>query len=82
MKPLFVAQHLHILPDGSEDVKFIGVYSSLASARAAVARLGQQPGFREHPDVVGPGFASDGQGFHISEAIMDRDYWVEGYVTV
>ena len=47
----------------------IGVYSTLARARAAVARLRPQPGFRDAPD-----------GFHVEEYQLDTDHWTEGYV--
>jgi hypothetical protein len=82
MKKVFVLQHLHFLPAGGEDVKFIGVYSSSASAHAAVARLAQQPGFREHPNIADPSIDSGEQGFYISEATLDADQWIEGYATV
>ena len=64
-------QHVHSIDDGTEDVKFIGVYSARATAQAAIARLSQAPGFSEVPD-----------GFHIDEYQVDKDQWVEGYSTV
>ena len=82
MKKVFVLQHLHLLPSGTEDVKFIGVYSSADSARAAVARLVQQPGFREHPNMADSSTDAGEQGFYISEAILDEDQWTVGYITV
>lgn len=82
MKKVFVLQHLHLLPAGGEDVKFIGVYSSADSAHAAVARLVQQPGFREHPKMADPSKDAGEQGFYISEAILDEDQWTEGYTTI
>jgi hypothetical protein len=69
MASVFVLQHVHGEPDGVEDVKFIGVYSSRDKADAAVARLGRLPGFS---DAV--------EGFHIDEYRIDQDHWVEGYV--
>jgi hypothetical protein len=69
MASVFVLQHVHSREDGSEDVKFIGVYSSREKADAAVARLSSQAGFSEAPD-----------GFHIDEYPVDQDHWVEGYV--
>jgi hypothetical protein len=71
MASVFVLQHVHEREDGSEDVKFIGVYSSREKAQAAVARLRQLPGFADAPD-----------GFHIDEYPVDRDHWAEGYVAV
>jgi hypothetical protein len=71
MASVFVLQHVHTREDGSEDVKFIGVYSSRQKADAAVARLGRQPGFSEAPE-----------GFHVDEYRVDQDHWVQGYVPV
>ncbi len=67
---VYVVHHVHPFDDGSEDVKLIGVYSSLASATAAVARLKLQPGFADHP-----------AGFHIDPFDVDKDHWTEGFVT-
>ena len=70
MTRVYVLQHVHSMRDGTEDVKYIGVYSLRENAQAAIARLGQTPGFADAPD-----------GFHIDEYQMDRDQWVEGYST-
>jgi hypothetical protein len=59
------------MDDGTEDVKFIGVYSSRENAEAAIARLSRAPGFLDAPD-----------GFYIDEYHVDQDQWVEGYSTV
>jgi hypothetical protein len=68
---VYVVQHEHVREDGSEDVKFIGVYSSREKAQAAIARLSQAPGFSEAL-----------AGFHVDEYPLDKDHWVEGYSTV
>jgi hypothetical protein len=68
---VFVLQHVHLLENGEEDVKFIGVYSSPENAQAAVKRLSQAPGFSEALT-----------GFHIDEYQIDKDHWVEGYMTL
>jgi hypothetical protein len=65
---VYVLQHVHPLAGGTEDVKLIGVYSSLGNARAAIARLTRQPGFSETPD-----------GFHVDGYQVDKDHWLEGY---
>jgi hypothetical protein len=67
---VYIVQHVHSAPDGEEDVKLIGVYSSEASAAAAIAGLTLQPGFREHSD-----------GFHISAYEIDKDHWVDGFIS-
>lgn len=66
---VFLVHHVRALADGADDVKLIGVYSTLDRAWAAVARLRPQPGFRDAPD-----------GFHVDEYQLDTDHWTEGYV--
>jgi homoserine kinase type II len=71
MASVFVLQHVHSREDGSEDVKFIGVYSTRENAEAAMVRLSRLPGFSDAPD-----------GFHVDEYRVDQDQWAEGYVEV
>lgn len=71
MTSVFVLQHVHSREDSSEDVKFIGVYSSREAAKAAVRRLGRLPGFADALD-----------GFHVDEYHLDHDQWAEGYAVV
>jgi hypothetical protein len=71
MASVFVIQHVHTQKDGTEYVKFIGVYSTRENAQVAVARLCRVPGFVDVPD-----------GFCIDEYRVDQDNWVEGYATV
>lgn len=81
MKSVFVLQHVHTLPNGEEDIKLVGVYSSESSALKAVTRVACQSGFRDHPDIVDPnGNVTD--GFHIGQYEIDVDYWTEGFMTV
>lgn len=82
MESVFVLQHLHVLPRGEDDVKLIGVYRTIEAARSAVERLRDQPGFRDHPQVVDPLEDTDEQGFHIGKYPLDKDHWSEGYVTL
>lgn len=81
MKSVFIVQHLNIPPDGQENVKFIGAYRSVGSARAAIDRLKDQPGFCDHPRLVDPMKDDEPSGFYISEYDLDKDHWTEGYVT-
>ena len=55
--------------DDDADYKSIGLTSSRALAEAAIARLRQQPGFRDWPD-----------GFRIFTRRPGQDTWVEGYI--
>jgi homoserine kinase type II len=67
-KSVYVVQHVAREDEADEDVKLVGVYSSRAEARAAVARLRGQPGFCDAPN-----------GFHIDEYQLDKDHWSEGF---
>ena len=71
MNSVFVAMHAQEFDDGHEDVKMIGVFSTLERAEAAIGRLRSEPGFRDHP-----------QGFHVEPYELDIDHWSEGFVTV
>jgi hypothetical protein len=68
MTDVYIVQHCRDLDDGSEDVKFIGVYSSTEDAEDAVDRLRQKPGFFAYPD-----------GFSIDRYEIGRDHWSEGF---
>ena len=68
---VFLVEHVHVLEDGEESVKTVGIYSSRQAAQLAVERLCLQPGFRDAP-----------KGFTIDLYWVDQDCWQEGYVTV
>ncbi|TJZ66847.1 DUF7336 domain-containing protein [Chitiniphilus eburneus] len=70
MDSVYILHHVHELPGGEEDVKFIGVYASDAEARLAISRLSEKPGFMDAPD-----------GFDIQKYQVGKDHWVEGYFT-
>lgn len=83
MTHVYLLQHVHVLPNGEEDVKVIGVYRTKASALAAVARLNGQPGFSRHPNVID--YDADEiakSGFSIDMYKLDQDSWTEGFVTL
>jgi len=67
---VYIVQHVHQAPNGEEDIKLIGVYSAEASAQRAIARLRLKPGFRDYPD-----------GFHVGCHELDRDQWVDGFIS-
>ena len=81
MDSVFIVQHLHTLPDGKEDVKFIGVFRSRQAASDAVIRAKNLPGFCECPRLVDPESDDDPNGFYIDEYVLDTDNWREGFVT-
>ncbi len=70
MTEVFVLQHVAREGSDSEDIKFIGVYSTESAAREAIHRLTPQPGFANYPD-----------GFHIGRYELDHEHWVEGFVS-
>jgi homoserine kinase type II len=71
IQSVFLLWHIHELPNGEEDEKLLGVYRDREGAEAARKRVADKPGFRETP-----------KGFEISEYVVDRDHWTEGFVTV
>ena len=68
---VFLVEHVHVLEDGEESVKTVGVYSSRQTAQQAVERLSLQPGFRDATE-----------GFTIDLYWLDQDCWQDGYATV
>jgi hypothetical protein len=58
-------------PDGGEDSKLLGLYSTEARARDRIHRCQTVPGFAEYPD-----------GFVVDSYEVDKDEWTEGFVTV
>lgn len=69
MKYVFVIQHLREDPDGYDNVKFIGVYSTRELAERVVESYKRLPGFSEYPE-----------GFYIDRYEIDKDHWTEGFV--
>jgi hypothetical protein len=69
MEEVYVVQHLREDADGYDDVKFIGVYSTLEKAQEAIHRL-----------QFLPGFSSTREGFDVQRYCVDEDHWTEGFV--
>lgn len=65
---VFLAWHEYD-DDGCDEAKLIGVFSTRARARKAIAARKNKPGFVDHPE-----------GFEISEVTVDLDQeWMEGF---
>jgi hypothetical protein len=73
MEFVYILWHTHIDEslDGGEDVKLIGVYTSMELAEAAQARAELLEGFRDAKE-----------GFEIGINELDRDGWTSGFITV
>ena len=70
METVFIVEHERPENDDRwEDVKFIGVFSSKATAETAVEKLREQPGFRDYPDAS-----------LIEEWTIDQYGWKEGFI--
>jgi hypothetical protein len=70
MESVFVLHHVRADDEYGDDAKLIGVYRSEESARAAISRLSDQPGFRDHV-----------AGFEIGPYPLDKDHWEEGFIS-
>ena len=69
MSTVFLLYHLREDPDGYDDVKLIGVYSTRELAQASLERHKVLPGFRDYPG-----------GFEVSDYELDTDDWNEGFL--
>lgn len=69
MTSVFLLCHVREDPDGYDDEKIIGAYSTRERAQASLERHRSLPGFRDYPD-----------GFEISEYELDTDDWNEGFL--
>lgn len=69
---VYLVSHTHVddMFDNGEDVKLIGIYSSIDEANSAIERKRSCKGFKDHTD-----------GFEISTYILDKDNWSEGFIT-
>jgi hypothetical protein len=68
MKSVFVVQHEN---PHTEDVKFIGAFSSFETAQAAIKEVSQSKGFIDLK-----------KSFFIDEYKIDEIHWKEGFVTM
>jgi hypothetical protein len=68
MKSVFLLWHTHNNGSESEE-KLIGVYKSCEDAKSGIKRLSSKPGFRDAR-----------QGFEITEYVVGKDHWTEGYI--
>lgn len=70
MNVVYIVTHTNELPNGHDDIKFIGVYESKESAEKAVKRSECKAGFSQAKN-----------GFFIEEYQLGKDHWEEGFFT-
>lgn len=70
MKFVYVLYHLHVLYDGEEEQKQLGVYSTRKKAEDIIEEYKLLPGFKDEPD-----------GFLIDKTEVDKSEWKEGYIS-
>ena len=77
---LYIVEHLHILYDDVEDIKFLGVFSTKEKAEKAIQILSKQPGFKDFPKIIDD---NDIEDFYIIKVVVDEiAEWKEGFTTV
>lgn len=67
---LYIVEHIYE-KDGEEEIKFIGVFSSLKRANDAISKLIEQPGFKDYPASC----------FQISKDKLNTYEWSEGFIS-
>ncbi|NKJ43325.1 hypothetical protein [Novosphingobium sp. SG720] len=71
MDYVFLLHHTRSDDEYADDAKLIGAYRSREAAAAAIERLHDQPGFRDHPE-----------GWDIQMSKLDEDNWREGFTSL
>jgi len=78
---LYIVEHLHILYDDVEDIKFLGVFSTKEKAEKAIQMLSKQPGFKDFPKIIDDNDIIE--GFYIMKVVVDEiAEWKEGFNTI
>ena len=71
---LYIVEHLHILYDDVEDIKFLGVFSTKEKAEKAIQILSKQPGFKDFPKIIDDNDIENDviEGFYITKVVVDE----------
>ena len=80
-----MVEHLHILYDDIEDIKFLGIFSIKEKAEKAIQMLSKQPGFKDFPKIIDDNDIENDviEGFYIIKVVVDEiAEWKEGFTTV
>ena len=70
MQKVYYLYHILYEDTDDEEAKIIGIYSSYKKAELAMERMKNKPGFINFPD-----------NFQIIEDVLNRDGWVDGFVS-
>ena len=71
MEYVYKVDHVYEI-ENSEEIKFIGIFSSIEKANEVIKNLILQPGFKNHSIET----------FQISKIKIDRIGWAEGFITI
>ena len=67
---VYFLHHVYEIDEESDDVKVIGIYESEEAANLAINQLTELPGFCNHKT-----------GFSITEYLINKNHWTEGFVS-
>ena len=67
---VYILEHVYE-KDETEEIKFIGVFSTSSKAKEVIKSLKEMPGFNKHPIKC----------FQISAAKIDEYEWKEGFIS-
>ena len=70
MQKIYYLYHVRYEDTDDEDFRIIGIYSSRKQAKLAIERMKKKPGFIDFPD-----------DFQIIQDVINREGWLEGFVT-
>ena len=71
MEYVYKVDHVYEV-ENVEEIKFIGIFSSMEKANEVVKSLTLQAGFKDHPI----------EAFQISKVKIDRIGWAEGFISI
>lgn len=75
---VYLLHHIHVIKEGDEDLKLVGVFSSRERALFAIDELKHESGFKGRSTLHSSYSAES--GFYISEVALDEMDWKDGFV--
>ena len=70
MQKIYYLYHVRYEDTDDEDVQIIGIYSSRKQAKLALERMKKKTGFIDFPN-----------DFQIVQSVLNREGWVDGFIT-